>query len=906
MRLTKEKRFFSLSKETSTVDKRRVNVKNIFMENLDTEIKHQNAVLGILKSFLAIIFALVAVVALWVIFSCADRKNSLSVIPRDYAAFVHTRSAWSALSPLIDLRASDEILATDDFKQFREPFLTLRESEFRNNKAVQYVLSRRIDAALYTLGAESHFVAAVDMGALSAVTRLAFLAPAFAKVEGLSSEKGESGSYLVFRDKNSSFYIKPYHNLLVLSDSKAVFDSALKANAEYSPDEVELMTKKDSQSVRITSDVRALTASLTAGSPELEAICNSVLGDKAMSSVSFAITDDKIRLQAEIPSPSESANDLQKLLSRKSEMPVLLGTLGESVQYYTLVNLGSLEELKDAFLPFAGDEKQTASLWSKADGACRLAFSMTLNDLLFSWTGKEFAVLGVEGQNDPVFAVQISDENKRRDVFSRIVASILVKDGSPFILGGARLEQLQLPSFLNGVLSLFGVKMPSPYYMVLDGFVYFSESPETLSSIYSSSKAKERLSSAKGFCEVSKDIPNEFALSLFYNLEKSVPFFLRSSSVLSKVLSLYGTGRCDIAIKDGKIILRIQSSAKAQSDSAKVSGFPIDLASRFTSALEKEPGDKASTVFWSEGGKFIKALDLHSLEIREKELSEEAYIAASDKVLKGNGVLWAVTKSGAVYLFDKKLDIVPGFPFLTSESVSAGVAAFKNSVVIPTESASLCFVDDETTSYSVALNLNGSIKSKPSVSGDSVCVYDKSFRGQILFVKDKKVVNEENPLSVPGIAFGSPSLIEEKDSSLKSAFITQSGALYLWRDGEIAEGFPIRLEGNFRANVAADSQYIYALSSSARLYRISADGSVLDIQIPKRSAEEGGVFTVDDKVFVSVDGNIIYGFDSNLELISKFPLPGFGKPVFADVNGDKKKECIVLSLDKKIYAWNAR
>ena len=68
------------------------------------------------------------------------------------------------------------------------------------------------------------------------------------------------------------------------------------------------------------------------------------------------------------------------------------------------------------------------------------------------------------------------------------------------------------------------------------------------------------------------------------------------------------------------------------------------------------------------------------------------------------------------------------------------------------------------------------------------------------------------------------------------------------------------------------------------------------------SPEENGV----ENIFVSVDGNIIYGFNQGLELLSGFPLPGRGKPLFVDVNSDKNADCLVFSLDNKITAWNLR
>ena len=888
-------------KRGGKLDKTGRKVKNARME-MESENKKTNPFVSVLKSFLAIIFVLFALLAVWTIFSCIDKKNALAVIPRDYDSFVHTESAWSALSPLIDLRASDEILASDGFKQFREPFLSLRETEIRESKIVQSLLSRRVDAALYG----EHFVAAVDMGVLSAVSRLGAFLPMIAKIDGLSVSRGEAGTFLLFQDKSTAIYIKPYHNLLIASNDVALFSAALKANAVYSDSEIALMSKKDSQKVRIVSNVRSLSHSMTAGSPELLAMMDTLLSEDAMSCVEIGITNDKINLKAEVPYRVQQNDALKNLLAKKSALPSLSLLLGDTVQYYTMLNFGTLAELKDAFLPFALAGQKSDAVWNRADGACRLAFSMPLDELLFSWTGKEFALLGIEGQNDPVFAIQIADETQRQSVFARVVSSILIKDSAAFILGGARLERLELPSFLNGLLQMIGIKMPAPYYMVNDGFIYFSESPETLSAVYASAKNNAKLSSEERFKVVSDGIPAEFSLSLFYNLEKSVPFFLRSKSLVSKILALYSTGRCDIALDGENLTLRLQASETQKHDSTDIAGFPIALSSRATSSLQKECGDKGSTVFWSENGRIIKSLDLKSLAVTERELPEEAFIVASAQNLRGGGVLWAVTKSGAVYLFNKKLEAVPQFPVLTGEIVSAPPVAQENSVVIPAESGALLFVDDGATAQSVPLSLNGSIKSAPAVLGDVIAVYDKSFRGQIFLLQNRTVVNAENPLSVPGIAFGAPSLFALDQKTLCAAFITQAGNLYVWQNGAFPAGFPLRLEGNFRTNVVSDGTYLYALSSDATLSRIALDGSVVQVKIPNRTVADGELCVLDGQIFVSVDGNVIYGFNADLELLAKFPLQGSGAPVFADVNGDKKKDCVVLSLDKKLCAWNVR
>ena len=59
-------------------------------------------------------------------------------------------------------------------------------------------------------------------------------------------------------------------------------------------------------------------------------------------------------------------------------------------------------------------------------------------------------------------------------------------------------------------------------------------------------------------------------------------------------------------------------------------------------------------------------------------------------------------------------------------------------------------------------------------------------------------------------------------------------------------------------------------------------------------------------IFICPDANTLYGFTENLELISGFPLVGYGIPAFADINGDKNLDCITITIDKKLNAWNLR
>ena len=876
--------------------------------------KKHNPFVRLLAGLAAFVFAAVVVLALWCAFSFFNRKAPLSVLPRDYAMYIHTDAAWDAVEPLIDLHASDMILSSPQFVEFRPSFMELRASPLRDNRWFKQLANRRIDAALYENGTgKQDFVSAVDMGVLSAFTRPAALFVPLLKIPGLSYVQSADGAYFEYRYGETVFYIAPCRNLVIASANLKLFIQAIKGmNDTYTAEEKKLLTERDGRPLRIVVDARKLVATVTAGNAVMERM-NGLLSPDSLSVVSFGITDSDINLTARFPFsiPDSTDKTFSVLLQKQSGMPALLSRMPEVVQYYTLLNAGSLKELKESLFPLIPASQNADAQWSKASSMCRTVFSLSLEDILYSWTGSEFAVLGVEGQNEPVFAVQVEDEKQRAHVFEQVLSSIILKDDTSFVLGGVRLPKIQVPGYIQNVLRLFNVSLPEPYYMVQDGFIYFSESAESLSAIYTSARAGKRLSKHTNWQSVSNNQKPESTVSLYYNLEHSVPFFLRNKTEFSSVLQLYTLGRCDLRIQNGTLVCQLQAVARRSGDLRSVPGFPIALEGKVDAELQREPGSRAGAVFWTEDGRTVRALELSGMKMYKMQLPDVCTITAAAEVLKEKGVLWAVTSRGAVYLFNRQLAVVPGFPVMTGETPSARASAMGHSLIVPMEGGILCTVRDDGTVQNMTLPVNGSIKSAPGVLDDIAAVYDKGFTGSIFFVQNGSCLNAQEPLRVPGIAFGSPAMIRQGDV-LYTAFITQAGNLYLWAGSTLVEGFPRKLSGVFYTNVTASGSYFYTLSADARLSRIGLDGSFSSVAIPWVSAKEAYITAADPdgtgihNIYACTDGNVIYGFSENLELLSGFPLTGWGRPVFADVNSDRSADCFALSVDNKLHAWNLR
>lgn len=879
--------------------------------------KKRNPFLSFVKGFFILLLSLLLILGLWCGFSALHKKPSISLLPSNFSLYVHTDSVWEALNPIIDLQVADVILSTPEMAQLKEAFVSFRQSPLRSKKYVEVLASRPVDIGIFMNGEKTDILGIVDLGFLSAATRLSNFILPLLKIEGLSLVNSAELSYFEFavKDSESTFYIKPYRNTVILSTNKELlFQSCNGENdIDYSKEEIALITEKTENPVKIIADTKTILQTLSPEDPTV-AKFSDLLGESSKSLVSLGIESTEIHLKADIPLEKDSSKidsslvELQKLVSKTSSMPQILGHLSDIVQYYTVINAGSVEELTKAAFPLIPAEKNIDSLWKTANNLCKTFFSVSLDDLLFSWTGKECAAIGIEGLNAPVFVLQVKDEGKRKEVFDSVLSSIILQDDTSLILNGIRLPKIQLPSFLQNLLSAFGINLPNPYYLVNKGFVYFSESPEVLASVYNSSVSESRIAANSNWQTVSAKQTADSTLSLFYDLERSEPFFVRGDNIFSKILELYSIGRCDIRIRENHLSFQLSVATKPAGQIRAIPGFPIQLEG-VTKQLQLEEGKNPSHIFWVENNKKVKSMNIHSTEIKEMEMSGNVSIVAAENETSESGVLWAVTEDGGVYNFNSDLSLVSGFPILLDSKPSASPTVTKEGLLVPLVNKTFCVVNSQGQKANLEIeNISGSVLASPTVHNGKIAYYDKGFLGKVVFINQK----EKTSFNVAGIAYGSPAILE-KNGNVYIGFITQSGNLSIWCNNFTVQDFPVekKINGVFYNNVVSNGNYFYALASNGTLYRISLEGEIIAVRIPNATTKEGTLSVAElekgsSNVFVGIDGNLIYGFNENLELLQGFPTTGTGKPVFTDANGDGNSDCFVLTIDNKLNAWKLK
>ena len=193
--------------------------------------KKPNPFVKILQIILVVLLSLFAAIGLWIAFSCFNKAKSISLYPKNFDVFVHTDSLYETVNPLLDLKAAEMVLADPELGSARQTFMAIKSSEFRNSKAIQKLLSREINAAVYGNGKDMNFIATAELGILSSATRLAPLAVPFLNVPGLSTSKveGKARNAMVFDAGEKKIYIKCFRNLVFATDSidllKKAFDN---------------------------------------------------------------------------------------------------------------------------------------------------------------------------------------------------------------------------------------------------------------------------------------------------------------------------------------------------------------------------------------------------------------------------------------------------------------------------------------------------------------------------------------------------------------------------------------------------------------------------------------------------------------------------------------------------------
>jgi len=872
-----------------------------------------------------ILFIILGLPLIVVGISFIGRITPDSVIPDSFDLYASVPNPVRLASRVLSHEPLPDIMALAEMAPLMPLLSQLKDSGLAENFLVRLAARGRLDAAFLS---EGRLLASWNAGVLSPLLKILPLLAGGLNVPNLYYVSAGKISRFEYRMEDGSvFFIGPFKNLLVISNNTALFESVLSGSSGD-------VGEKAFQSRN--HDIAFLLSPVMLG--------NTLRGSEIPAALALLQFPGPVeaslsilpkQLQLSLVSPLEANNQaLQKIIERNSQATPLSAMIPDSVQYLTMLSAGSLQELLDGVSAINGGGTDWQGSMRVANSAARVALGVSLEDLLFSWTGTQFAIYGLEGRPNPVIAVEIMDENKRREVFDKAFRSILINENVQLNLDGTRIPRIEVPNFLNSFLRLLKMDVPSPYYTVYNNYLFISESADTLLSAVNAVRRNQVLPRTDLWRTLSQGNTGPSSFSLFYSIDPSIegtlPFFLKGSGEVSAVLRLYRQGLARLQLENSVLSVSLQAIPGAGGGIVPVVGYPLDFSAqgRAGNSLYQLSSGKDTRLIFTSGG---DVLSLNPLDrgVRELKAPGSNFYAIPVLGEAGGGSVWVVDSRGNVSLVNSDMENLAGFPHSTGIRLSAPPAAWGGKLFLCDEDGSIHTVDNNASVNPWGIAFSEALRSAPSFldfrNRSYAASYLKSFLFGGIYLQDSNGNPLQNwPLPVSDMAFGSPLLFSVRQNlfsdRLLLAFVTQTGQLSVYTENaETLPGFPLELEGVFYLQPVFDGECLWIIESEGTLYRVGLDGETLSQKIPRLSVREGGYITVADisggrrnqntpreAVFFTGEGNALYGYSRNFVSLDGFPLPVWGKPLIGDLQGSGKIEIAGMGMDNKLYLWQFR
>jgi outer membrane protein assembly factor BamB len=873
------------------------------------------------KFLLVLLFILVGISAFWAAFSLIGRISADSLIPRTAILRVSISNPARLVNGILNHESLDEIAAVPALAPAISQLKKLGESDLLKNPLLNFAAQGNMELALLPDGT---LMGVWDMGLVSPLLRILPLLSGFVTVPDLYYVQAGRNSRFEYRADGTTFFIGPYRNTLFISDNSSVFESrSTGTHIDKQEKDASYQTIKpsafDAALLLSPEFIEGLFSVQDEGIAEI--IRNIHFSDPAEVGVSIFPQKIEMRLTAPV---SSSLSALERLLARRSSVPVMAERLPAGVQYATILSAGTLEELYQAALVFSGPSLDDTL--KQADRSSRALLGLSLNDLLYSWSGSEFTVFGMEGRPHPVYAIQISDERKRQAVFDKAFKSIVLNENVRLNLDGTRIPRIEVPAFLQTLLRHWNLNLPSPYYIIHQDYLLASESAEALLAALRAMQRNDVLPRTADWKNIAGGRAASSSFSLYYSLDLSVPFFLRANTALSGFLGAYRQGLLRMSFEKGRVDLSLALIPGLGGGVTLVKGYPLDMGSGVSNRIYAAGKAPNSRIFFTRGN---FAVSLNPADNSINELSGQGQSWVIPTANSGSVHAWVVSDRGRVTLVNGDMEAAHGFPVLTGHRLSSPPAAHDDRLYLCSEDGKVHVVDMQGNQDIWETSFTSPLRSPPSFlsiqtrreARSYAAVYPKSFFGEIWLLDQDGKVLPNWPAPLPddedddgetggsfGIGFGSP-LLFAHNNRVYVAFVTQAGGLSVFgEDASFIEPFPLVLDGVFYQQPVFDGDFLWLVSDNGNLFRLSLDGEVLCQQIPDFSVKEEGCIAVFDgdgdkvpEIFITGEGNALYAYSRNFRSLEGFPLPVWGRPAFVSSGG--KPEIVGMGMDRRLYRW---
>lgn len=861
-----------------------------------------------------IIGLILAAVLGFAAYSALDGIEPAEHIPHGYYAYINLPSAGRFLEETLSVKTLDSVFADTGNGSLQGLIRSLRVSPVTSSRWFTPASNFRTDAAAYS---DNSFLVIAKLGFRSAVPRLLplllkFNPDLFLSVKELRQEEENGFKFWSYKiDKTQNIYIGSFKDALIISGSKALFFAAFKKSEAENIRTLKRFIKGAKKgSFNILSDINQLTNGLKDDKTVTGKVFKN-LSFPEPAAVTVNLNEQDLSASGSLTWDSDS-DGLKTVLTKKSFIPGILSRLPKSTDYITLLNMGSPD-----FLFKNGSDVFTAAIvksYKSASSGTRFLFKKDIDELLFSWMGSEIGFFGMQDSDTPVSFVSLKDEKRCRETFESIFNSVFVQKDTSAVVDGLRIPRIEFPDIIKSLLRAFKIELPTPFYIIKDGYLYLSQSAEVLASAIKEAEAGALLVKTENWKNIMRSISPETSLFVYYTIDNQVPFLLKNNTLLKSVLKDYGRGIFSIKLDTEQNLIFEFYTQKTKSRSlGELAAFPYSFDSKIESLHCGKTYDNVPFAYWTSGSA-VYALNLAAAQLQSLELDDKAFVNVHMERGRIKSV-WAVSARGTVYKTDYLLNPDAGFPILTGEKFAVPPEPVQDGIVLPvSDKPVLLFIESGTEPY-YSDEMDAKLKGAPAVSGETIAALPRAFDSAVYCFDKTGKLKDGYPAALDSISAVQPVLYKNGEGELWYAILTEDGKFLLHPvEQKSEEGF----EADF--NEACKVQPVYSpglksffvVTDSGILYKLDTEAQIMDKITLKQKGAKAVITLLDldkdgkDDVLISGSGNSVYAYTSNFSPFEGFPAAGTGTPYLIDADGDGKDELILRSLDNKIHALQLR
>lgn len=876
-----------------------------------------------LKFFLVIVVILVVLFAGILIYYAATIRSAEEYLPREFLFYVKIDSLREIYDNVIDLKAADVIFSQPEFRSVYDALLQYKSNEFSRNEVLKLLLDMSASLVVHR---DNSITLVLEPGLLSVATRNFSLLPHFVDITSLNLTTIKRGSFTLYSispDGKEKYFFSAIDNLVFFSTKEANIEN-LYANKESGRN-----LRQNSGLARVREklgqkgmlDLYVSTPSLIdmvfKNSAEVAGIFSRISFND-LSLLSFTVSNGELAVGI-YSSFFTDNKTIQSLLTHNPGALSSIRSFPAGTSVFSSINIKSFREIWELALVLRGQDLQ--GTFSQIDGLAKTFLRLSIDDLLFSWTGDEVGTYLSGKSSDPVVFVKVRDKGKLEKVFATLDNTSFFDRDSSLVFNNVRLDRIVFPDIIAGIVNLFVPNLQMPYFYQSDDFIFFCMDPEVLANAINDFKAGKTLVQSETYRKTTDPLPKNANIFLYYDLSRNTPSFFPPDSLAFRLLKLYETGAISVYFHETELKVFLTARGIAGRKTLPFPGFPRALSDGLKSDVLSADlsGSGVGELVYIDGADRLVIQDLVADTKAQTQLEPGSSLVIAGTKWAGNPSVIAYSPSGTINKFGPDAKPLDPFPVVTGLKNSFAPVATGNFLLLfPRQEKNFSvFLMDGSGETKISYEVENPVLSAPDTRDGLIVFYPKTFEGGVHLIDFEGNLKKGWPRLAEGLAVTSPRFVKNDNGALLVAFITQAGRLCVWdAGGNMLPGFPAQLEGTYVTPPLAVSlgkgspKGIVALSEQGLCTLLTQDGTVVKQKPIADSGDRNSAliaYDMDpdgvDEIFIFGGRNFVIGLDRDLELLPGFPVKGGRKPVFTDLNLDGRKEMLVAGFDNQLYAY---